>query len=190
MLKLLFPHEYVGSVFDIDYKKVFDMGYRGILFDIDNTLVPHGSDSTEKVDDLLRRIQSMGFKILLLSNNSEERIVRFLANIDALYIHDAQKPDLANYLKAIEMLQVRKEEALCIGDQVFTDIYGANKCGIDNILVAYIRAADETKIGIRRNLEKIVLKFYKMNASYQNRIGDIHAKEYAKDVAEQKQAFL
>ena len=82
------------------------------------------------------------------------------------------------------MMGIKKEEAICIGDQIFTDIYGANRCKIANILVKYIRLKDETKIGIRRNLEKIVLKFYGINRSYQNRIGKIDNKEFSKDAVE------
>lgn len=177
MLQLFYPYEYVESVFSIDYQKLYNYGYRGIIFDIDNTLVPHGKDSTTEVDTLFQTIHAAGFKTLLLSNNSEERIQRFLRNIDSLYIHEAQKPGTANYLKAVKMMGITKEESLVIGDQIFTDIYGANKSGIANILVRYIRAKDETRIGIRRNLEKIILKFYGRNKSYQNRIGDIRVKE-------------
>lgn len=173
MFKLLYPYEYVESVFAIDYEKLYKKGYRGILFDIDNTLVPHGEDSTKEIDALFRRIQGIGFKTLLLSNNSEERIQRFLRNIDSLYIYDAGKPGVQNYEKAVEMLGIGKKEAVCIGDQIFTDIYGANKSGIDNILVQYIRKKNETKIGKRRTLEKVILKFYGLNRRCQNRIGDI-----------------
>lgn len=174
MFKAFYPYEYVESVFAIDYEKLFKKGYKAVIFDIDNTLVPHGKDSTAEVDELFKQIHGIGLKTLLLSNNDEERITRFLKNIDSLYICDAEKPKTENYLKAVKLLGVKKEEVVFIGDQIFTDIYGANKSGIDNILVEFIGAKVETKIGIRRNLEKIILKFYRMNKSCQQRIGDIH----------------
>lgn len=173
MFKLFYPHEYAQSVFSIDYQKLYDLGYRGLIFDIDNTLVHHGKDSTPEVDELFRTIHGIGLKTILLSNNSEARIQRFLRNIDSLYIYDAQKPKPAGYLKAVEMLDIRKEEAVMIGDQVFTDIFGANRSGIDSILVQFIRRPGETKIGIRRNLEKVILKCYSWRPSCQHRIGDI-----------------
>jgi len=171
---MLYPYEYVESVFSLDYNKLYNKGYRGIIFDIDNTLVHHGEDSTEEVDELFQTLHSIGFKTCLLTDNSEERTKRFLKNIDSLYICNANKPDLTGYLKSVEMMNIKKEEALFIGDQIFRDTYGANKSGIDNILVKYMRYDNETEIGIRRNLEKIVLRFYKLNKSYQNRLGDIH----------------
>ena len=159
MFSLLFPYEYVDSVFSIDYKKLLQKGYKGIIFDIDMTLVPS--------------IHAAGLKTLLLTNNSEERVKRFIRNIDTLYLCDAQKPNPECYLKAVEMMGIRKNETLFIGDQIFIDIYGANKCGIANILVKYVTAEVETKIGIRRNLEKIILALYRITGVYQHRLGDI-----------------
>ena len=76
MFSLLFPYEYVDSVFSIDYKKLLQKGYKGIIFDIDMTLVPHGADSTAEIDALFKSIQAAGLKTLLLTNNSEERVKR------------------------------------------------------------------------------------------------------------------
>lgn len=177
MFKLLYPYEYIDNVFSIDYGKLFSMGYRGLIFDIDNTLVHHGDNSTAEIDKLFRTIQDLGFKTLLLSNNDEERVIRFLKNINSLYICDAQKPSPVNYLKAVEMMNISREQALFIGDQLFTDILGANKSGIASILVKYIRLNDEAKIGKKRLLESKILKFYERNKKFRSRLGDIHLKE-------------
>lgn len=173
MFWLLFPYEYVDSVFSIDYQKLVQKGYKGIIFDIDMTLVPHGADSTKEIDALFKTVHELGLKTLLLTNNSEERVRRFTKNIDTLYLCDANKPEPEGFLKAVEMMEIQKEETVYIGDQIFIDIYGANKCGIANILVHYVTAEAETKIGIRRNLEKIILKLYRITKFYQHRLGDI-----------------
>lgn len=177
MFWLLFPYEYVDSVFSIDYQKLVQKGYKGIIFDIDMTLVPHGADSTKEIDALFKTIHELGLKTLLLTNNSEERVRRFTKNIDTLYLCDANKPEPEGFLKAVEMMEIQKEETVYIGDQIFIDIYGANKCGIANILVHYVTAEVETKIGIRRNLEKIILKLYRITKFYQHRLGDIQKTE-------------
>ena len=179
MFRLFYPYEYVDSVFCIDYDALYQKGYRGIVFDIDNTLVHHGDDSTKEIDALFQTIQAIGFQTLLLSNNDEKRVKRFLKNIDSLYICDAEKPKTSGYLKAVEMMNISKGETLFIGDQVFTDILGANKSGMASILVKFIRAEGETKIGKRRQLENLVLKIYKSkwNKKFQNRLGDIIKKE-------------
>ncbi len=173
MLKKYYPFEYVESVFSIDYQKLYEKGYKGLIFDIDNTLVPHGKDSTEKIDKLFKQIQNLGFSTLLLSNNDEARVKRFLKNINSLYICDAEKPNVSNYLRAIEMLDLNKNEVVYIGDQIFTDILGANNSGIDNILVKYIGYYDKGKKGIKRTLEKLILRLYKLNKKYINRLGNV-----------------
>ncbi|MBQ7705904.1 MAG: HAD-IIIA family hydrolase [Selenomonadaceae bacterium] len=176
-LKNFFPYEYADSVFSIDYKKLFAKGFKAVIFDIDMTLVPHGFDSTPQVDNLFKEIHRAGLKTFLLTNNDEDRVKNFIKNIDTLYICNAGKPDTKNYLKAVEILQLSKSEVVYVGDQIFIDIYGANKSGIANILVKYVTATVEKNIGIRRNLEKIVLKLYSFSKSCQNRLGDIYKLE-------------
>ncbi len=173
MFKKFYPSQFVESVFDIDYKKVYDMGYRGIVFDIDNTLVHHGDNSNKDVDELFLQIHKIGLKTLLLTNNSEVRVKRFIANIDTLYICDAEKPNTKNYKKAIDMLELNKEEVIFVGDQIFTDILGANRCKCKSILVQYILLPGEKKIGIRRHVEKVILEFYKRNKFMYNILGNI-----------------
>ena len=177
MLKIFYPYEYVDNVFIIDYNKLYNNGYRGIIFDVDNTLVHHGEDSTAEIDELFKEIQNIGFKTLLLSNNGEKRIKSFLKNIDSLYICNAQKPKKDNYLKALKMMDIKKEEAIFVGDQLFTDILGANRSGIASILVKFIQKTDEVYIGKKRKLEKIILQFYNKSKYAKNRLGDILKKE-------------
>lgn len=170
MLKCFYPYEYVEDVFCIDYQALLDKGYKGLILDIDNTLVPHGADSTEQIDALFAKLNSMGFTTLLLSNNNRQRIERFAANIHTLYIEEAGKPHPACYLKAVEMMQLTTSEVVVIGDQLFTDIYGANRSHLPSILVKYIGFYKKERKGIRRNLEKIVLWFYSHSKRYQHRI--------------------
>ena len=177
MLQKFYPYEYVDSVFDLDYEKIFRKGFRGVIFDIDMTLVPHGEDSTPEVDALFEKIHDAGLKTLLLTNNDASRVKRFIKNIDTPYICDADKPAPDNYLKAVDLLGIKKDEAIFVGDQIFTDILGANKSGLPSILVKYVTAHEEKNIGIRRRLEKIILKLYLMNSSCRHRLGDILKEE-------------
>ena len=152
--------EYVPSIYEYDFEKAYNEGKRLILFDIDNTLVPHGADSTAQVDELFNKLHAMGFKTLLLSNNNKERIERFTQNIDTLYIEESGKPHPASFIKAMRMMGLNKNQVMVIGDQVFTDILGANRAHMDNILVKYIGYYKKEKKGIRRNVEKIILNLY------------------------------
>jgi vancomycin resistance protein VanW len=172
MFSRFYPNGYVDSVFTIDYKKLYNKGYQAIIFDIDNTLAHHGEDPSTEVDALFKVIHTIGFKTLLFSDNSEERIKRFSKNIDSLFIAEVNKPNTAKLFKAIKALDLPKGKIIYIGDQIFRDIGMTNKVGIDSILVKYMRKAKQKK-GIRRRLEKIVLWFYKNNKKYFNSIGDI-----------------
>ena len=173
MFKKFYPYEYVESVFMIDFEKLYLKGYRALIFDIDNTLVHHGDDSTPEVDSLFQKVQAIGFKTLLLTDNDDARVQRFIKNIDTMYICRAGKPDTAGYKKAIGMLGEEKKRIVCIGDQIFKDILGANQSGMASILVKFIRLETETKIGKRRYLEKLLLWFYRHNRSAVHRLGDI-----------------
>ena len=75
------------------------------------------------------------------------------------------------------MLELNKNEVVVVGDQIFTDIFGANRSGISSILVKYLRKSESEKIGKKRRVEKFILNFYKKNKKYQNRMGNIQKKE-------------
>ncbi|MCR4796035.1 MULTISPECIES: YqeG family HAD IIIA-type phosphatase [Ruminococcus] len=186
MLRRFYPCAYVRSVFSIDYAKLYNKGFRAVIFDIDNTLVHHGDNSTPEVDELFRKIHNTGLKTLLLTNNDEERVLRFIKNIDTQYICDADKPKPASYMKAIEMLGVSKEETVFIGDQMFIDIIGANRCGIPSILVHFIQLPEEKHIGKKRYIEKFILWFYRRNKKYRSQLGDIYIKKEVENALEQR----
>ena len=102
----------------------------------------------------------MGFKTFLLSNNKLERVKRFNTNIRSLYIYKAGKPNTVNYIKAMRMMGTKKDNTVFIGDQLFTDIWGAKKAGISTILLNPIDKKEEIQIVLKRYLEKIVLNAY------------------------------
>lgn len=165
MLKAFYPDAYVSDVFSVDYQRLWDKGYRGLLFDVDNTLVPHNGDVTLQVEQLFERLWSMGFRTILVSNNDDARLRRFVERVDTLYLCDAAKPEAACYHKAVELLELEPSQAVFFGDQMFIDIYGANKAGIDSIMVHYIVVNEKEKIGIRRHVENFILFFYRLRKS-------------------------
>ncbi len=173
ILERYYPCGHAKSVFAVDYSKLYAKGIRAVIFDIDNTLVHHGDPSTPEVDRLFAAIHSAGLKTLLLTNNDEERVKLFIVNIDTLYICDADKPSPEGYIKALELLGVSRDEAVVIGDQVFTDILGANRSGIKGVLVDFIRLPEEKRIGKRRYVEKLIMWFWRHSRFY-NKIGDIY----------------
>ena len=160
MFKMFFPDEYLESTYRINFEELYRKGYRGIIFDIDNTLVPHGAPSDQKSEKLFENLKQIGFQCCLLSNNQYQRVSSFNEKIQVHFIENAHKPSRKNYLKAMELMGTSLENTLFVGDQLFTDVYGAKRVGIHNILVKPIHPKEEIQIVLKRKLEKIVLFFY------------------------------
>ena len=161
MLSRFYPDDLVDSAYQIDYEKIYDRGYRGLIFDIDNTLVPHGAPADERAIALFARLKNLGFSCCLLSNNQMERVSSFNEPIQVFFIENAHKPSAKNYRRAMEMMGTDEKNTLFIGDQLFTDVYGAKRAGIRTVLVRPIHPKEEIQIVFKRYLERIVLFFYK-----------------------------
>lgn len=160
MLRCFYPDEYLDSAYLIDYEKMYRHGYRGIIFDIDNTLVPHGLPADERAIALFKRLKNIGYKTTMLSNNKEPRVKMFCDAVDAPYIYKAGKPNPDKYREAMKNMGTDEKSTLFVGDQIFTDVWGANKAGIYAILVKPIHPKEEIQIVLKRYLEKIVLCSY------------------------------
>ena len=161
MFDQFFPDEYMESTYSIPFEKLYQEGYRGVIFDIDNTLVPHGAPADERAIALFRHLRELGFRSCFLSNNQIDRVSSFNAVIGEKFIENAHKPATGNYKKAMELLGTDTSNTIFIGDQLFTDVWGAKRTGIRNILVKPINPKEEIQIVLKRYLEKIVLYFYK-----------------------------
>ena len=161
MFEMFFPDRYVASTYVIDFEKLYEEGIRGLIFDIDNTLVPHGAPADERAIALFERLKKIGFKCCLISNNQEPRVKMFNEKIQVDYVYDAHTPSTKNYKKAMEIMGTDTTSTVFIGDQLFTDVWGAKRTGISNILVKPIHPKEEIQIVLKRRLEKIVLYCYK-----------------------------
>lgn len=135
MFNCFFPDEYLDSTYVIDFDRLYEQGYRGLLFDIDNTLVPHGAPADARACALFSHLKELGFKCCFISNNQYERVASFNDVIGEHFIENAHKPSVKNYIRAMELLGTDRSNTIFIGDQLFTDIYGAKRAGIRNILV-------------------------------------------------------
>ena len=167
MFRCFYPDEYRDSTYEIDFDELYREGYRGLLFDIDNTLVPHGAPADERAVALFAHLKELGFKSCFVSNNQIERVSSFNDAVGERFIENAHKPSVRSYRKAMELLGTDTGNTIFIGDQLFTDIYGAKRAGIRNILVKPIHPREEIQIVLKRRLEKIVLYFYQKEKKYQ-----------------------
>ena len=160
MLQCFYPDSYQDSAYSIDYEKLRMQGYEAIIYDIDNTLVCHGAPADERSMALIERLKGLGFSIMLLSNNKEPRVKSFNDQVHVSYIYKAGKPSVRGYEDAMKRIHTTPDTTIFIGDQIFTDIYGANRAGIRTYLVQPIHPKEEIQIVLKRYIERIVLFFY------------------------------
>ena len=137
------------------------MGYRGVIYDIDNTLVPHGAPADERAIAHFEKLRNIGFETIVISNNKEPRVKSFAQAVGTKYIYKANKPLKKGYLKAMELMNTDVSNTFFVGDQLFTDVWGARRVGIKSYLVEQIDKKEEIQIIIKRRFEWIVLFFYK-----------------------------
>lgn len=163
LFETFYPDERINSTYDIDFEALYKEGYRGLIFDIDNTLVPHGAPADDRAKELFVRLKTIGFSCCLLSNNQLGRVKMFNDDVQVAFIENAHKPSVKNYQKAMKLMNTDLTSTMFIGDQLFTDVYGAKRCGMANILVNPIHPKEEIQIVLKRKLEKIVLFFYEKN---------------------------
>ncbi len=161
MFRKLYPDVYVESPYEIDYESLYADGYRGLLYDIDNTLVTHGAPATPRAVALFARLREIGFSCCFISNNGEDRVRMFNEEIHAQYTFRAHKPVADGYVHAMELMGTTPENTIMIGDQIFTDVWGANRAGLPVILVRSIWWIEECLVMAKRIPEVFVLLGYR-----------------------------
>jgi len=163
MLKKFYPDVFCDSVYGIDFRRFYEQGYRVILFDIDNTLVRHDAPADEQAAALFDDLNGMGFDTCLISNNHEPRVKSFARVVNCDYIFEASKPQSKGFEEALSKYGCTKDQMMMVGDQLFTDIWGANRFGILSVCTRQIDRDPLLQIRLKRIGEKIVLFFYRFH---------------------------
>ncbi|MDD2442911.1 MAG: YqeG family HAD IIIA-type phosphatase [Desulfotomaculaceae bacterium] len=150
---------YVSSILEVRPKILKSLGLKGILFDLDNTIVRRDSTSFQpEVSDLISEYRRYGLRLGIVSNNSRRRVETIAGTMDLPAVHRAVKPFVWPFRRALKILGTTPHETALIGDQIFTDIFGGNMTGLYTILVVPMVGKEfwGTRF-ISRPLEKIVL---------------------------------
>jgi HAD superfamily phosphatase (TIGR01668 family) len=159
MLEKLKPKLYVDSIFYLDLDQLKKLNIGGFIIDIDNTLVEwEEKTASERVKIWLRNLELKGFKVCLVSNNTEDRVVKFNEELKLPAIHRAVKPRVNAFHKAMEIMGTTPETTAVIGDQLFTDVLGGNRLDLFTILVIPLGNQELTWTKFVRKIEKVVLK--------------------------------
>ena len=110
---------------------------------------------------MFSRLKKIGYECCLISNNKKKRVHSFNEKIGVHTVFNAHKPAKKGYFYAMELMNTRPENTIFVGDQLFTDIFGAKRIGLKNFLVKPINEKEEIQIVLKRKLEKIVLHEYR-----------------------------
>lgn len=159
MIKRFMPNEYLPSVLDLDLEHLRENNIKGIITDLDNTLVEWDRpDITSELDDWFFFLQEQGFQVTIVSNNSEHRVRSFSEPNGIHFIHSAKKPMGRAFRKATRRMGLKKREVVVVGDQVLTDVFGGNRAGFYTVLVVPVAQNDGFLTKINRKVERRVMK--------------------------------
>jgi uncharacterized protein len=162
MLKRFLPDEHVRSVFEIDIDELVKKGIKGIITDLDNTLVEWDRpEATPELKDWFENIKRKGIAVTIVSNNNEDRVKKFSDPLGIQFISAARKPLGSAFKKALKTMSLSKNEVVVIGDQLLTDVLGGNRQKLHTILVVPVAQTDGIFTRLNRSIERKILSYMK-----------------------------
>ncbi|MFB6469381.1 YqeG family HAD IIIA-type phosphatase [Cytobacillus sp. Hz8] len=168
MLKQFLPNQHVKSIFDIKPEELKRKGIRGIITDLDNTLVEWDRPTaTPKLVQWFEEMKQHQILITIVSNNNKERVQTFSEPLGISSIFQARKPLGLAFHRAIKQMGIKKEETVVIGDQLLTDVLGGNRSGFHTILVVPVAQTDGFATRINRKIERIILNWFRKKGMLQ-----------------------
>ena len=164
LLKLLYPRQQLGSIFELNAASLRSRGIRGIIVDMDNTLVPwYDRTVYPQLASWLAQLKKEGFCLCIVSNNTRVRGGKLALDLGIPAIWYAVKPSRRALRKALRIMGLTAPETAMLGDQIFTDILGGNRLGLYTILVSPISDKEFIWTRLMRRLERRVLSHFRKN---------------------------
>jgi HAD superfamily phosphatase (TIGR01668 family) len=162
MFKYFLPAQHVKSVFEITPQELKEKGIKGIITDLDNTLVEWDRpEATPALIEWFKGMQEVGILVTVVSNNKLKRVKMFSDPLGINYIYDARKPMRRAFRRALKDMKLQKEEVVVIGDQLLTDVLGGNRLGLHTILVVPVAQTDGFVTKFNRRVERRILSWMK-----------------------------
>ena len=153
------PDNYYPSIYKIDYQTLKKENINTLLFDIDNTITKVDDlNVPQETIELMENLKKQEFKILLFSNNHQQRAFPVAQKLNLPLLSDAGKPEKKAYAKALNILNSTKENTAAIGDQLLSDVVGAKKYGIKAILVDQLSKENNIQTGLAQKSQKYMIK--------------------------------
>lgn len=161
-MAILRPTALKRRVMDLTPEFLSGLGVRALLLDVDNTIASYTSHQPiPGAVEWAKAMSEAGFRVVIVSNNFQKRVAPFAARFGLGFISFAMKPLPFGYLKACSLLRVKRRECAIIGDQIFTDVVGANLCGMRSVLLEPIEPEEGFTFKARRFFEKGLRKRFR-----------------------------
>lgn len=168
MLKKFLPDQHVKSIFDITPEGLKGKGVKGIITDLDNTLVEWDRESaTPKLIEWFEDMKKNNIRVTIVSNNNEGRVSAFSEPLGIPFIFRARKPLVNAFQKALNKMDLKKDEVVVIGDQLLTDVFGGNLGGFHTILVVPVARTDGFFTKLNRQIERRLLNWFRKKGMIQ-----------------------
>jgi len=159
-LEIFLPKLFVESVYDIDLALLKENNIKGLILDVDNTLVAqYVATPDDKLISWINNLKENNIKMCIVSNGSPKRVKVFNKDLNLHVISKARKPSKKGFLKALEIMDLGTNEVAVVGDQLFTDMLGGNRLNMFTILVKMIDPREEFFVHLKRYLERAVLVY-------------------------------
>jgi len=166
-LERFVPDRRVASFDDIEPTQLKQQGFKGIIADLDNTLVAaETGQATPELEKWLKQLKNDGFQVMIVSNNCRRRVAQVADALNIPYISRARKPARRAFLQALVQLRLKPDETVMVGDQLLTDIYGGKRLGLYTILVQPISPVEKWTTRLNRCLEKGIIILLKKQGLY------------------------
>ena len=161
---VLYPDLYINNVKEIEYEFLKERNIKGLILDVDNTLIDYYKNMPEGVEEWCKDLQDKNIKFCIASNsNKKEKVKSVSEKLGIPYIFFAKKPLKMGLNKAKKIMKLESSEVAVVGDQIFTDVLGANRCKMFSILVDPIEEKDIFITVIKRPIENLIKKNYNKN---------------------------
>lgn len=161
VLNRFLPNANVKSIFDIQPEALKARGIKGIITDLDNTLVAWDvKDATPEVIQWFELMERHDIKITIISNNNMERVKVFSDPLGTPYVYSARKPLGRAFKRVAKEMGLNREEIVVMGDQLLTDVLGGNSAGFYTILVVPIVQSDAKITQFNRRIERMILNYF------------------------------
>ena len=158
----LYPKELLNKVEEITIQFIQKNKLKALILDVDNTLIDYNKNLSEEKVEWAKNLKGQGVKLYILSNtNKKEKVEKVANKLEIPYILFAKKPSKKGFLKIQKELELNPEQIGVVGDQIFTDIIGGNRCNMFTILVEPVDKKDILITAWKRPLEEKIKQKYK-----------------------------